>query len=117
MSDDDPIWMSRTEEDKAAIRAGSLSDDVRKVQRWGLPTHWREAGPFDWTGCDDVVVMPGRLSGVPTVGHSRFSADNLLALVEGGEQVSELVEDYGLDREVAERILRFAEGKKHARAA
>jgi uncharacterized protein (DUF433 family) len=106
--DIDPDWDSRSEADKAAMRAGALSATDRKMQVWGLPTHWRKAGPFDWTGCDDVVVMPGRLSGVPTVGESRFSADNLLELYEGGMSARELAADYILDLQKVVAVLRFA---------
>jgi uncharacterized protein (DUF433 family) len=116
--DIDPAWGSRSEEDKAALRSGALSWPNRKMQRWGLPCHWRAAGPFDWTGCDDVVVMPGRLSGVPTVGESRFSADHLLELHEMGLSVDEIVADYELESDIVRRILNFAaEQKSTAKAA
>jgi uncharacterized protein (DUF433 family) len=110
--DVDPDWDARSDEDKRALRAGALSASDRKMQCWGLPTHWREAGPFDWTGCDDVVVMPGRLSGVPTVGESRFSADNLLQLHEHGMSAEEIVDDYYLDLGIVRRVLDFAARKK-----
>ena len=115
--DIDPIWDSRSEKDKAALRAGALSWPNRKMQRWGLPCHWRAAGPFDWTGCNDVVVMPGRLSGVPTVGESRFSADNLLEMYEAGLSIEEIVEDYDLDLDIVRRILHFAAEQKSAAKA
>lgn len=110
--DIDPDWDARSEADKAALRAGALSATDRKMQVWGLPSHWREAGPFDWTGCDDVVVMPGRLSGVPTVGDLRFSADNLLQLHENGMSAEEIAEEYCVDLEQARRVLDFANRKK-----
>jgi len=108
----DPHWDARSEADKDAIRCGALSAPDRKMQVWGLPTHWREAGPFDWTGCDDVVVLPGRLSGVPTVGESRFSADNLLQLHEWGMSAEEIADEYYVDLEQAKRLLEFADRKK-----
>jgi uncharacterized protein (DUF433 family) len=110
--DVDPDWEARSDEDKRAVRAGALSAADRKVQCWGLPSHWRAAGPFDWTGCDDVVVMPGRLSGVPTVGESRFSADRLLQLHELGMSPEEIVEDYELDLGIVRRVLAFAVAKQ-----
>jgi uncharacterized protein (DUF433 family) len=110
--DIDPGWDARSDADKAAMRAGALCATDRKMQVWGLPTHWRKAGPFDWTGCDDVVVMPGRLSGVPTVGESRFSADNLLQLHEDGMSAEEIAEEYWVDLELARRVLEFANRKK-----
>jgi uncharacterized protein (DUF433 family) len=110
--DIDPDWDARSEEDKRALQEGALCAPGRKMQVWGLPTHWREAGPFDWTGCEDVVVLPGRLSGVPTVGESRFSADNLLQLHEWGMSVEEIVEDYYLDLGIVRRVLDFANRKK-----
>jgi uncharacterized protein (DUF433 family) len=112
--DIDPDWDARTEEDKIAMREGALCAPGRKMQCWGLPTHWREAGPFDWTNCDDIVVMPGRLSGVPTVGDLRFSADNLLQLHEWGMSADEIVQDYSLDLAVVRRVLDFAAGKSLA---
>ena len=104
----DEWFESRSEEEKAALRAGTLSWPDRKMQRWGHLTNWRDTGPFDWTGCDDVVVMPGRLSGVPTVGHSRFSADNLLHLYETGMSARELAAGYLLDLQKVVMVLRFA---------
>jgi uncharacterized protein (DUF433 family) len=115
--DIDPDWDSRSSEDKRALRAGALSAPDRKMQCWGLPSHWRAAGPFDWTGCVDVVVMPGRLSGVPTVGESRFSADNLLQLHEFGMSPEEIVDDYELDLGIVRRVLAFAAAKKAAAKA
>jgi uncharacterized protein (DUF433 family) len=112
MREIDPAWDLRSEEDKAAIRAGALSAPGRKMQCWGLPCHWREAGPFDWTGCDDVFVMVGRLSGVPTAGNQRFSADHLLQLHEWGMTPEEIVEDYALDIELVRRVLAFADRQK-----
>jgi uncharacterized protein (DUF433 family) len=110
--DIDPDWDTRSEADKEALRTGALSATDRKMQVWGLPSHWREAGPFDWTGCDDVAVLPGRLSGVPTVGDLRFSADNLLQLHEDGMSAEEIAEEYYVDLEQARRVLDFANRKK-----
>ena len=73
------------------------------------PYFWREAGPFDWTGCEAVEVIVGRLSGVPTLVNTRFSADNLLSHYETGSSARELAADYQLDLEVVTRVLRFAQ--------
>jgi len=100
-------------EEVEALEHGALSYPDRKQQRWG-EFFWREAGPFDWTECDDVEVVVGRLSGVPTLVNTRFSADNLLALHEDGMSAAQIVEDYDLDLSQVDRVLRFAEMKKRA---
>ena len=97
----------KSEEERQALEAGALSWTDRKQQRWG-DFFWRPAGPFDWTGCDDVEVMAGKLSGVPTVGPSRFSADNLLFLYEEGMSVREIFDSYMLDLRDIVNVLAFA---------
>lgn len=110
-------YVPKSEEERQALEAGALSWPDRKQQRWG-EFFWRPAGPFDWTGCDDVEVMVGRLSGVPTVGHSRFSADSLLALHEDGMSAEEIVNEFELDLGRVQRILLFAaERKQHSVSA
>jgi uncharacterized protein (DUF433 family) len=106
----------RNAEEAEALRQGALSYPDRKQQRWG-EFFWREAGPFDWTECGDVEVVVGRLSGVPTLVNTRFSADHLLALHEDGMSASEIVNDYDLQLDQVERVLRFAEMKKRAALA
>jgi uncharacterized protein (DUF433 family) len=98
-------------EEAEAVQHGALSYPDRKQQRWG-EFFWREAGPFDWTECDDVEVVVGRLSGVPTLVNTRFSADNLLSLHEDGMTAAQIVEDYDLELSQVERALQFAEMKK-----
>jgi uncharacterized protein (DUF433 family) len=109
----DEWFESLPEADKSALRADALSWPDRKMQRYG-EFFWRPAGPFDWTECDEVEVVIGRLSGVPTLKNSRFSADNLLALHENGMSAEDLVEDYDLELIQVRAVLSFAEAQKQA---
>jgi len=96
------------EEEKTARRAGALSWPDRKMQRWGLPTHWREAGPFDWTGCDEVEVVVGKVSGVPVLVKTRMPADSVLQHFEWDETPEEIADTFDLNIEQVRAVLRFA---------
>ncbi len=108
MQEIDPDWDARSEADKAALRAGALSATDRKMQIWGLPCHWREAGPFDWTGCDQVEVVVGKVSGVPLLVKTRMPADSVLQHFEWDETPEEIADTFDLDIEQVRAVLRFA---------
>jgi uncharacterized protein (DUF433 family) len=59
-----------------------------------------------------VEVMVGRLSGVPTLARSRFSADFLLHLSEEGMSAEAIIEDYELDLAQVKAVLDFARAQK-----
>ena len=102
-------WLeSRSEEEKAALLAGALSWPDRKMQRWGHTTNWREAGPFDWSGSDDVEVVPGKVGGVPLLVGTRMPADSVLQHFEWGESAEEIAETFHLDYSHVVSVLRFA---------
>jgi uncharacterized protein (DUF433 family) len=63
---------------------------------------------MDWSGCDFVEVIPGKVSGVPLVKGSRVQADTVLESYEMGESVEEIAYDYYLDEADVRAILRFA---------
>jgi uncharacterized protein (DUF433 family) len=104
------------EERDQAWAVGKASFPDRKLQRVA-PFFWREAGPFDWTDCPEVEVVTGRLSGVPVLVGTRFSADNLLALHEGGMSADEIADEYDLDRVQVARVLQFARKRQDIQAA
>jgi uncharacterized protein (DUF433 family) len=99
-------FASRSPEEQAALRAGALSWPDKKMQRWGHG--WREDGAFDWTSCDRVEVIPGKVSGVPLLVGTRMPADSVLQHYEWGESFEEIVEQFDLDAEDVMSVLRFA---------
>ena len=66
---------------------------------------------MDWTGCDAIEVVPGKLSGVPILKHSRVPADAVLESYELGETVEEIAYSFSLDAEEIRKVLAFAESR------
>jgi uncharacterized protein (DUF433 family) len=64
---------------------------------------------MDWTGCDATEVVPGKVSGVPILKHSRVPADAVLESYELGESVDDIAYSYSLDPEQVRRVLAFAD--------
>jgi uncharacterized protein (DUF433 family) len=58
--------------------------------------------PMDWTGCELVERVPGKVSGVPILKHSRVQADTVWESYELGETVEETVD----------AVIRFAEARR-----
>ncbi len=63
---------------------------------------------MDWTGCADVEVIPGKVSGVPLVRGSRVQADSVVESFLLGESVEEIAYSFTLDQALVESVLRFA---------
>jgi uncharacterized protein (DUF433 family) len=64
-----------------------------------------------------VEVVKGKLSGVPLLVGTRFSADNVLALHESGMSAEAIASEYDLDRAQVEHVLQFARKTRDAHAA
>jgi len=69
---------------------------------------------IDWTGCDDVERVPGKVSGQPIVKGTRILADGVVVNAESGISPEELANEHfpGLGVERARRIIAFA--RQHA---
>jgi len=48
----------------------------------------------DWSGCELVEVIPGKVSGVPLVEGTRIPADVIFDYVDSGSPLEEVVADY-----------------------
>ena len=65
---------------------------------------------MDWTGCELVEVIPGKVSGVPLVVGTRIPADLVLDLFNSGYSVNEIVDDYpSLTPAVIAEMVSFAQ--------
>jgi len=60
---------------------------------------------MDWTDCPLIERVPGKLSGVPVIRHSRVRPDDLL--VNLGEGEAWLAEAYRLPIETVRQVLAF----------
>lgn len=72
---------------------------------------------MDWTGCEVVEVVPGKVSGVPILRGSRVQADAVLENAESGESVEEIAYNFDLNPEDIRKVLAYASSRqtvKHA---
>jgi len=63
---------------------------------------------MDWTGCEVVEVVPGKVSGVPILKGSRVQADAVLENAESGESVEEIAYNFDLNPEDIRKVLAYA---------
>ncbi len=68
---------------------------------------------MDWSGCELVEVIPGKVSGVPLVVGTRIPADVIFDYVDSGSPLEEIVEDYpSLSIETIRSLASFAESRR-----
>ena len=65
-------------------------EGTAKAMDWG-------SGTIDWSGCDEVEVVPGKLSGMPILKNTRFPADSILDHFVNGHIVEEILDWFKLD--------------------
>lgn len=71
---------------------------------------------IDWTGCELVERIPGKVSGQPIIRGTRILANTIVEDAELGSPVEELHENYpDLPIQTIQRLLVFA--KTHGRTA
>jgi uncharacterized protein (DUF433 family) len=63
---------------------------------------------FDWTGCEWVERVEGRMSGVPTVIDSRVPPRVLVECFDDGMSVGSIAWNYSLPRAKVRGVLTFA---------
>ena len=63
---------------------------------------------MNWAGCEQVEIVPGKVSGAPILKHSRVTADAILESYELGESVAEIAFTFDLDPAQIRHVLRFA---------
>lgn len=65
---------------------------------------------IDWTGCELVERLPGKVSGRPTVYGTRILADTIVQDAELGSPIEEIHENYpDLSIDMIRRLISFAE--------
>ena len=72
---------------------------------------------MDWSRCDLVEVVPGKVSGRPLVKGTRIPADVIVSNFEAGSPVEEIQENYpSLPLATIEALLAYA-GSRQFRSA
>ena len=73
---------------------------------------------MDWSGCDLVEVIPGKVSGAPLIKGTRIPADAILGNFEAGSPIEEIAENYpSASIEVIQKLLAYAREHGRAKAA
>ena len=63
---------------------------------------------MDWSGCEFVEVVPGKVGGVPILKNSRVQADAILENYESGSPIEEISENFSVPVEQVEGVLSYA---------
>ena len=73
---------------------------------------------MDWTGCELVEVIPGKVSGRPLVKGTRIPADVIVENFEAGSPVEEIEENYpSLSLATIYSLLNYAQARQMRRIA
>ena len=67
---------------------------------------------MDWSGCEMVEVVPGKVSGLPVLRGSRVPADQVLENHDAGESVEEIAYNFDLKPEDVRAVLAYAAGRQ-----
>ena len=63
---------------------------------------------MDWSGCEWVEQVPGRMGGVPVVVGSRVTPETVLEHADGGFTVGQIAWMFSLPRTKVRRVIEFA---------
>lgn len=73
---------------------------------------------MDWSGCELVEVIPGKVSGAPLIKGTRIPADAIVSNFEAGSPIEEIAENYpSASIEVIGKLLAYAREHGRAKAA
>jgi uncharacterized protein (DUF433 family) len=68
---------------------------------------------MDWSGCNVVEVVPGKVSGAPVVRGSRVLADQVIESHALGEAIEEIAYSFDLKHEDVRDLLAYADAREH----
>jgi uncharacterized protein (DUF433 family) len=76
-----------------------------------------EAAVMDWTGCDLVERVDGKLSGRPVVRGTRILVDSIVRDFDMGASLEEIQEDYPtLEADTIRQLVEFAHSRRRSAA-
>jgi uncharacterized protein (DUF433 family) len=67
---------------------------------------------MDWSGCELVEVVPGKVGGAPILKGSRVQADSIVENYEGGSPLEEISENFSIPVEMISAVLSFAASRQ-----
>jgi uncharacterized protein (DUF433 family) len=63
---------------------------------------------MDWSGCDIIEVVPGKVGGLPVIRGSRVPADQVLENHDAGESVEDIAYNFDLKPDDIRTVLAYA---------
>ena len=63
---------------------------------------------IDWIDCPAVEVVPGKVSGVPILKHTRMQADSVIENYDDGMSVDEIAEAFELPKAAVRQVVEYA---------
>ena len=63
---------------------------------------------MDWSGCEIVEIIPGKVSGAPLIKGTRVQADTVLESHQLGESVDEIAYSFDLNPDAVRALLTYA---------
>ena len=67
---------------------------------------------MDWSGCEVVETVPGKVSGRPVLKETRVPADAVLENFESGESVEEIAYNFDLNPDDIKKVLAHASARQ-----
>jgi uncharacterized protein (DUF433 family) len=68
---------------------------------------------MEWSGCDLVEVVPGKVSGRPLVKGTRIPADVIMRNLEAGSPIEEILENYpSLSLATVQSLIKYARSRQ-----
>jgi uncharacterized protein (DUF433 family) len=67
---------------------------------------------MDWSGCEMVEVVPGKVSGLPVIRGSRVPADQILENHDAGESVEDIAYNFDPKPDDIRFVLTYAAGRQ-----
>lgn len=71
-----------------------------------------KAPEINWTDCPLVERVPGKVSGVPILKHTRVQADSIVENFESGSPVDEISENFSIPEDTIRAVLDYASAHK-----
>ena len=73
---------------------------------------------MDWSGCDLVEIVPGKVSGAPLLKGTRLPVDAIISNYESGSPIEEIAENYpSASVGVIKTLIAYAESQRSKTAA
>jgi uncharacterized protein (DUF433 family) len=87
--------------------SGPSPTDTMKAAR-STNMVWSGYNTVDWSGCDEVEQVEGKLSGVPVLKDTRMQADLVIDNYQAGLSADEIAEVYRLDPRQVKAVIDYS---------